>query len=110
MCFYLHLQEIGCMERAWSEGELKMYRVLALKVLGDGVIAELPDLLFDIKTDDGFISWRETWILFFFGVGSEKVELILKTETFDRGITSFGKEVGFFDLADFNDQKLRPPC
>lgn len=129
MRFYLHLQEMSCMERAWSEGELKMDRVLALKGLGDGVIAKLPDLLFDIKTEDGFIrcalevertrksqgrykTMRRSYQrarnvdIVLFGVGNEKIEEILKKEIFERGITSFGKEVGFFDLADFIDRKL----
>jgi len=129
MRFYLHLQDLNFVEKAWSEGELKMDRVLALKGLGDGVIGKLPDLLFDIKTDDGFIrcaleiertrksqgrykTMRRSYQrarnidLVLFGVATEKIEEALKKEIFERGMSALGKEAGFFDLVDFSECKL----
>ncbi|MGZ3772738.1 MAG: hypothetical protein ACXVCY_07730 [Pseudobdellovibrionaceae bacterium] len=129
MRFYLHLQLLNCTERSLSEGELKMDRALALKSMGDGVISKLPDLLFDIKTQDGFIrcaleiektrksqgrykTMRRSYQrarnidLILFGVASDKIEGTLKKELFDNGKVLFGKEVGFFDLDDFSDRKL----
>lgn len=124
MRFYLHLQKLNLMERCWSEGELKMDRVLSVKGLGDGVIGKLPDLLFDLKMENSTLRFaleiertrksqgryksmnrsyqRASNVdLVLFGVADGKIEEALKREIFDGGTNSMGKEVGFFELTEF---------
>lgn len=130
MRFYLHLQEMKIMKQAWSENELKMDRVLAVKGLGDGVVGKLPDLLFDLKMEKSFLrcaleiertrksqgryqTMRRSYQraahvdLIIFGVADKKIETVIRKEVSEAGLDAFGKEIGFFDLADFEDRKFR---
>ncbi|HWU44284.1 MAG TPA: hypothetical protein VN132_12625 [Bdellovibrio sp.] len=132
MRFYCHLQKMTIMEQAWSENELKMDRVLAIKGLGDGVIGKLPDLLFDLKMEKSFLrcaleiertrkslgryqTMRRSYQraanvdLIIFGVADEKIEAIIRKEVAEAGLDAFGKEIGFFDLVDFEDRKFQAP-
>ena len=106
-----------------------MDRVLSLRGLGDGVIGKLPDLLFDLKMEKSIVRFaleiertrksqgryktmsrsyqRASNVdLVLFGVGDGKIEEALKREIFEGGTNSMGKEVGFFDLAEFTSQQM----
>ncbi len=129
MRFYIMTLKEGFIQQAYSEGELKMDRGLSIKNLGDGVVSKLPDLLFDLKNENDFFRCaleiertrksggryttmrrayqRATKIdLILFGVDSEKIESIITHEFNERGQNSTGKEIGFFDLFNFQEQGL----
>lgn len=127
MRFYIMALKKGFIDKAYSEGELKMDRSLSIKNLGDGVVSKLPDLLFDLKGGHDFFRCaleiertrksggryttmrrayqRATKVdLILFGVDSEKIESIITNEFNNGGSNSTGKEFGFFDLSNFQEQ------
>lgn len=128
--FYLHLQQMKVMGQAWSESELKRDRAMAINSLGDGTVGKIPDLLFDMETEkEGlrcaleiertrksgmrYQSMRRAYEraalvdLIVFGVADKKIEYAIQKEVSEGGLEFYGKEIGFFDLADFAENKFQ---
>jgi hypothetical protein len=128
--FYLHLQQMRVTEQDWSESELKRDRALAINNLGDGTVGKIPDLLFDVRTEkEGlrcaleiertrksgmrYQSMRRAYEraahvdLIIFGVADKKIEYAIRKEVSDGGLEFYGKEIGFFALADFAENKFQ---
>lgn len=106
-----------------------MDRVLAIRSLGDGDISKLPDLLFDVKSGETAVrcaleiertrkssgryqtmsrAYQKAVYVdaVIFGVADAKIEELIEKEIFEAGLGFAGKDVGFFRLADFEDQKF----
>lgn len=130
MRFYLQLLKDAKPEAAWSEAELKKDRALSIRSLGDGVVSKLPDLLFDInikgevlrialevertrKTQSRYQTMRRAYQratqidAILFGVSEARIEKAIEKEIEEAGLAFFGKAVGFFDLAEFQESAFQ---
>ncbi len=129
MGFFIRIKKEGFIENIWSEGELKADRALSIKCMGDGVVAKLPDLLFDIRCGNDFIrcaleiertrksaarykTARRSYQralnvdLLLFGVSDEGTERAIRKEFYEGGVNSLGKELAFFSIPEFQDGGL----
>jgi hypothetical protein len=123
MNFVMHLKSAGVISSYWTEQELKSDRVLAIRMLG-GDPEKLPDLVFDLKTDEGSIrtavevertrkaqrryktiQWSYYRLkgikLILFGVDGSATETAIRGEFDGAGFASEHRAVGYFTLADF---------
>lgn len=130
MRFFLLLQDMDFIEQSWSEGELRMDRVLAINSLGDGVLAKLPDLLFDLKMEGTPVRYAleiertrksqgryqtmrrayqraDNVDVLLFGVVEEKIEELIQREIAQAGLELYGKDIGFFDLTEFREKEFQ---
>jgi len=115
--------------RGWSEGELKADRSLAIKTLGSGIVSKLPDLVFDVRGGDAYIrcalevertrkstgrykTMRRAYSqtakidLLIFAAADKKIEAVILNELISSSSTSIGREIAFFDIDEFNGQRL----
>lgn len=124
MRFCLSLQRGVPTSNIWSEGELKKDRVLAMKEIGDASVSKLPDLLFDLGEGNAFYrialeiertrksrgryqTMRRAFErannvdVILFGVNDFGIEDALSGEFRSAGFDFLGKEIAFFNIADF---------
>lgn len=124
MGLILYLKAAGVVADYWTEQELKMDRLLAIQTLGGDPDAKMPDLIFDLSTDNGLIRvaieiertrksqkryrlvhWGYSRLkridLLIFGVVDAKTESAIYQE-FDRAVAGSQKRsIGYFSLGDF---------
>lgn len=129
MRFYLEMCRNSSLFNGWSEGELKADRSLAIKTLGSGIVSKLPDLVFDVSGGDEYIrcalevertrkslgrykTMRRAYSqtakidLLIVAVADTKIETVISNELMSSSSTSIGREIAFFDIDEFNGQRL----
>ena len=123
MDLVLHLKAVGVIAEYWSEQELKMDRLLAIRSLG-GDPDKVPDLVFDLTTDKGTIRaalevertrksqarYRLAQLgydrlqridLLLFGVIDNSTELAISREFEQAAVGVERRSVGYFSLDEF---------
>ena len=123
MRFCLMLIRKLAVSKAWSEGELKKDRVMAIKNIGDGAVSKLPDLLFDIGSGTNLkrvaleiertrksrgryqtmcrAYGRAIYVdAILFGVKDDSIEEAIKSAINEGGLEFANREVGFFNIDD----------